>query len=173
MHAYDVSLSELACMRAWIRTCYNRSAAHSAQWQDMELVNSINIPLVFTTGASENGRVTYVSLRLAETFIRGCLRPTEAACFCVKKCSNNRQLIVVAIHRFVRYDTHTLCTQLFQFQYIRNTSKTMCAPHIQLYMYTNKQWYLYFLYMETAIRMRVLHEDEICFTSMNVLFKRS
>ena len=103
MHAYDVSLSELACMRAWIRTCYNRSAAHSAQWQDMELVNSSNIPLVFTTGASENGRVTYVSLRLAETFIRGCLRPTEAACFCVKKCSNNRQLIVVAIHRFVRY----------------------------------------------------------------------
>ena len=87
-----------------MHACLNKDLLQSRRWPQCSVAGyGTNIPLVFTTGASENGRVTYVSLRLAETFIRGCLRPTEAACFCVKKCSNNRQLIVVAIHRFVRY----------------------------------------------------------------------
>ena len=50
-----------------------------------------NIPTAFTTWkqAHQRERVAYRSLRPADTFMCACLRPTETACFCVRKCPNN------------------------------------------------------------------------------------
>ena len=41
------------------------------------------------------------------------------------------------------------------------------------YVYARKHWLAYFLYMETVTRMRALHKEEICFTSMDAIFKLS
>ena len=47
--------------------------------------------------------VAHTSLRPAEPFMHACLRPTEAACFRVQKCANNRPLIVDGIQRVLQY----------------------------------------------------------------------
>ena len=39
------------------------------------------------------------------------------------------------------------------------------------YVHVRKQWVAYFLYTEMLTRMHVLHEDDICFTSMDAIFK--
>ena len=96
--------------------------------------------------------VAHASLRPAETFMRVCLRPMEAACFCVRKCANNRQMIDAGIQRF--YNTHA---QLASVSYKH-------AKRCVRYVYICKHWLPYFSYTETVTRMRVLHEDEICFT---------
>ena len=75
------------------------------------------------TGAPENGRVAYASLRREETFILACLRSTEAACFLVRNCENNRQLIVAGIQRFVQY----VYTARF---HLKQTRKTLCALRV-------------------------------------------
>ena len=43
------------------------------------------------------------SLRPAETLMHACMRPTEAAGFCVQKCVNNHQLIVAGVQRFLQH----------------------------------------------------------------------
>ena len=103
-----VSVSELACMRVW-RTCIrwsqpwkrDRSATHSAQWQDLELI----FRRLLQHGNMRKRRegVEHASLRPAETFMRACLRPMEAACFHVQECASNHQLIDAGIQRFLRH----------------------------------------------------------------------
>ena len=44
--------------------------------------------------AREGTEVACASVRPAETFMRACCRPTEAARFRVQKCANNLQLII-------------------------------------------------------------------------------
>ena len=63
MHAYD----------------YDRSAAHGAQWQELEL--TLRWLLQHGNMRERRERVVYASLRPAEAFMRACMRPTEAACF--------------------------------------------------------------------------------------------
>ena len=53
------------------------------------------------TCAKEGKEVACASLRPAEMFMRACRRPTEVACFRVRKCANNHQLIVAGVQRFV------------------------------------------------------------------------
>ena len=84
-----------------MRICYNCSADHSAQWQDVELI--FCQPTQHGNRRERRERVAYASLRPSETFIHVCLRPREAARFRVRKCANNCQLIVAGIQRFVRY----------------------------------------------------------------------
>ena len=55
------------------------------------------------TWAREGKGVACASLRPAETFMRACRRPTEAACLRVRKCANNRQLIVAGAQRYLRH----------------------------------------------------------------------
>ena len=86
-----------ACLNKYV--C-DRSAAHSAQWQDLELI--FHRHLQHGNRLERRKGVAYASLRPAETFMCACLRPTEAACFRVRKCVNNRQLIDAGIERFVR-----------------------------------------------------------------------
>ena len=50
----------------------DRSYAHSAQWQDMELT----FGGLFTTQKQAREKVAYACLRPAEVFMRACLRPT-------------------------------------------------------------------------------------------------
>ena len=89
--------------------------------------------------------------------MRACLRPTEAARSRVRKCANNHQLMLIAFKGF--YDMHT--------QPI-SARKALCALRVY------KQTLIgVFSYIETVIGMRVLHDDEICFTSMDAIFKRS
>ena len=79
----------------------DRSAAHIAQWQDLELI----FRRLSQHGNMRERRkgVAHVSLRPEETFMHGCLRPKEAACFRVQKFSNNRQLIDAGNQRFIRH----------------------------------------------------------------------
>ena len=81
---------------------YHRSAAHGAQWQELELI----FRQLLQHGNMRERRegVAHASLRPAETFMRACLRPTEAACFRVRKCANNRELIDAVIKGL--YNTH-------------------------------------------------------------------
>ena len=88
-------------MCAYLFICYDRSVAHGAQWQDLELI--LRQLLQHGNRRERTERVSYASLRPAELFIPECLRPTEAVCFRVQKCANNRQLIVASIQRFLGY----------------------------------------------------------------------
>ena len=93
-----------ACLNKYVCVhgiCYYRSAAHSAQWQDVEL--TFCRPTLHRNRREKKKDVAYASLRPAETFMLACLRPMETACFRVQKCANNRQLIVAGIQRFVPY----------------------------------------------------------------------
>ena len=63
----------------------DRSAAPRAQWQDLEL--KFCRLLQHGKRRARRERVAYASLRPVETFMHACLRPTEAACFRVQKCS--------------------------------------------------------------------------------------
>ena len=63
------------------------------------------------------------SLRPAEAFVCACMRATEAACFRIQKCANNRQLIVAGIKRFLR------CTYTARFRVI-HTHKTLCTLRV-------------------------------------------
>ena len=75
---------------------YDRSAAHGAQWQELELIFGRLLQHVVREGME----VACVSLRPAETFMHVCHRPTEAPRFCEQKCVNNRQLIVFGAQWF-------------------------------------------------------------------------
>ena len=75
---------------------HDRSAGHSAQWQDLELI--FRLLLQHGNMHKRRERVVYV-----ETFMHACLRPTDAACFRVKKCANNHKLIVAGVQRFLRH----------------------------------------------------------------------
>ena len=85
MHAYD----------------YDRSAAHGAQWQELEII--LCWLLKHGNMRERTERVAHASLRPAETFMRVCPRPMEAVCFRVRKGANNHQLIVAGVQRFLRY----------------------------------------------------------------------
>ena len=85
--------------------------------------------------------------------MRACRRPTEAACLRERKCANNHQLIVAGVLRF--YDTHAQLTSLWYKHPKRRVR----------YVYANT----YFLYTETLTHMRVLRNDEICFSSVDAM----
>ena len=78
---------------------YDRSAAHGAQWQELELI--FGRCLLHGNMCKRRERVGHASLRPAETFMRACFRPSEAACFREQKCANNHQLIVGGVERFL------------------------------------------------------------------------
>ena len=56
----------------------DRSTAHSAQWQDLELI--FRRPSQHGKRCTRRERVVFASLRPSEKFMRACMRPTEAAC---------------------------------------------------------------------------------------------
>ena len=92
-------------MRAYDYDC---SAAHGAQWQELELI--LRRLLQHGNTHERRERVVYASLRPAEALC-ACMRPTKAACFRIWKCANNRQLIVAGIQRFLRcaYTQNAVC----------------------------------------------------------------
>ena len=75
------------------------------------------------TFAREGKDVACASHRPAETFMRACRRPTEAACLRVRKCANNCQLFVAGAQRFLRH----ACTAHFR---VIHTRKTLFALRI-------------------------------------------
>ena len=123
MHV-TVSVSELACMRPLIKmhACYyDRSTAHGAQWQELELMFGQLLQYRnMRERRAESIACDCASLRPAGTFFRACCRPTEAASFREQKCANNRQLIVAGVQRFLRH----ACAAHFR---VIHTRKTPCA----------------------------------------------
>ena len=109
-------------MHAWVSATEARcSAVHTAQWQKLELIFGRH--LLHGNICKRRERVVHASLRPAETFMRACRRPKEAACLPVRKCANNRQLIVAGAQRFLRH----ACTAHFR---VIHTRKTLCALRI-------------------------------------------
>ena len=78
---------------------YDRSSAHGAQWQELELI--FGWLLLHGNMREKRERVVHASHRPAETFMGASCRPTEAARFRVQKCAINHQLIVAGIERFL------------------------------------------------------------------------
>ena len=71
-----------------------------SEGQELELI----LGWLLHHGNMRKGKgVACASLRPAETFMRVCRRPTEAACFRAQKCANNRQLIVAGVQRFLQH----------------------------------------------------------------------
>ena len=110
----------------------NRSAAHSAEWQDLELIFRQLLQHRIMRESREGSSVCITYCRSAETFMHACLRPTEAACFCVQKCANNHQLIVADVQSF--YDTHAQLTSVLY-------KHAKC--HVRyIYIYANTDWHI-------------------------------
>ena len=87
-------------MHAWVSATEARcSVAHSAQWQDLELL--FRRLLQHGNMRAKRYRVVHASHRPAETFRHACTRPTEAARFRVQKCANNLLLISAGVQRFL------------------------------------------------------------------------
>ena len=75
-----------------------------------------------------------------------CMRPTEAACFCVQKCANNHQLIVADVQSF--YDTHAQLTSV-------------------LYKHAKCHVRYIYIYMQTLIGIFYVHRNgnmHVCLT---------
>ena len=100
---------------------YDSSAAHSAQWQELEQI--FGRLLQHRNMRERRKRVVYVLLTPTETLIHACLRPTEAARFREQKCANNHQLIVAGVQRFLRH----ACAARFR---VIHTCKPPCALRI-------------------------------------------
>ena len=116
----------------------DRSAAHSAQWQDLEPI--FRRPSQHGNRCVRRERVAFVSLRPAETFMRA-YYDTHRSC-------------MLPVFKGM-YDTHT---QLASVSY-RHAKRCVHCVHICKY------WLAYFSYTETVTRLRVLHKDEICWMS--------
>ena len=86
----------------------DRSAAHSTQWQDLELTLLFRLTQHGNRRARRE-RVVDASLRPAEMFMRACMKPTEAEC--------------CRIQRFLWY-AYTACFRVIQ------TRKTLCALRV-------------------------------------------
>ena len=87
---------------------YDRSTAHGAQWQELELI--FGWLLLHRNMRARRERVVHASLRPTEAFMHACISTTEAAGFRVQKCANNHQLIVAGFERFLRH----ACTARFR-----------------------------------------------------------
>ena len=87
-------------MHAWVSAMDgHRSAAHSAQWPDLELI--FRRLLLHGNMLAKRKRVVNASHRPADTFKHVCIRPTEAAHFRLQKCANNLQLIIAGVETFL------------------------------------------------------------------------
>ena len=95
--------------RPRMRDC---SAAHGAEWQDLEQI----FRRLLQHGNMRERRegVAHASLRPVETIMRVSRRSTEAARFCARKGPNDCQLIFPGVQRFLR---HT-CAAHFRIVYI-------------------------------------------------------
>ena len=82
---------------------YDPSAAHGAQWQELELIIGWLLQHGSMRERREGSTVAVASLRPAETFMRACRRPTEVARFREQKCANNGQQIVAGVQRFLQH----------------------------------------------------------------------
>ena len=90
---YSTRILLIFRIRISTHACLNKAVCNSANHRLLQHGNR----------HTRRERVAYASLRPAETFMRAYLRPREAARFCVRKCANNRLLIVAGIQRFARY----------------------------------------------------------------------
>ena len=77
---------------------YDRSADHGAQWQELELIFG---RLLEHGNMCKRREGSSVCVTYTHGNVHG-LRPTEAACFRVRKCANNHQLIVASFQMFLR-----------------------------------------------------------------------
>ena len=138
---------------------FDCSAAHSAQWQELELI--FGWLLQHGNMRERSKRVAHASLRPAETFMRAVVHLRKQHLSVYKNVQTIISWLLPALKGF--YNMHA---QLTSVSYIH-------AKRRVRYVYIRKHWLAYFSYTEMVTCMRVLHEDEICFTSMEAIFNRS
>ena len=125
-------------MRVWIMMCV--IAALPTELRGRILNYQTNIPPAFTTRKQvhQKGKsIVYASLRPGETFIRVCLRPTKAACFCVRKCKKlsadccrHSKVCMTSIHSPFPCHTYTqnaVCTMYIRVGQFSESEITVCG----------------------------------------------
>ena len=85
---------------------YDCSAAHGAQWQELELIGLLQ----HGNMCKRREKIVYALLIPMEMFMHACLRPTEAARFREQKCAKNHQLMLPTFKGF--YDRHVQLTSM-------------------------------------------------------------
>ena len=85
------------------------------------------------TSAREGKELLMRAHTPAETFMCACMRPTEATCFRIRKCANNRQLIVAF---YSKVFTTRICSPFLCHTYTQNA---VCATCI----YANSDWRIF------------------------------
>ena len=165
VHTGDVSVSVLACMRPWIRM--HAYLKRSQRCPKCAMAGPVtNIPPANTTRkqAWEKGKTPKeLCMRHLDPRKCSCVRVWDPRKLHVSVYKNAPTIVSWWLSSFKGlYDTHTHYT-LCSFHVI-HTRKTLCAC-IKKHVYNlRKQWLAYFSYTEMLIRLRVLHDDEICFT---------
>ena len=101
---------------------YDHRAAHGAQLQELELI--LRQLLQQGNMRKRREKVAHASLRPAETFIRACRRPTEAARFV---CTKRRKQSSADCCRGSKVFTIRICST---FLYHIDTQNAMCATYI-------------------------------------------
>ena len=141
-----VSVSELACMRGSRARMRHRSAAHSDQWQDLELI----FRRLLEHGNMRKRRevVEHVSLISVETFMGVCLRPTAANVSVYKMhkqssadCCWHREITYYLLVYGCRYPKVFKTRMDSSLPYRINTQNAVCAT----YIYANTDWRTYCL----------------------------
>ena len=107
------------------------SAAHSAQWQDLELI--FRWLLQHGNMCERREGVAHASLRPAETFMHACLRPTES---CMFPCTKMRKQSSGDCCRYAKVFMTCIRSLLL---YRINMQSAVCAT----YLYTNTDWHIF------------------------------
>ena len=133
---------------------WDRSAAHSTQWQDLELT--------FHNTAREKGKGCVC---VSETSGSVDARVSETHVSSTFPCTKQTQTLFSWLLPLFKglYDTHTQPV----------SASYRHAKRCVRYVNTRKQYSAYFSYTETVTHVRVWDDDEIRFTSMGAIFKQS
>ena len=138
---------------------YDRSAAHGAQGQELELIFGRLL---------QHGNIWErrdgSSVRHLDQQKRSCVRvvdPWKQHISVYKNVQTIFSRLLLGLKGY--YDTHMQPVSV----------SPRHAKHCMRYVYKRKQRLAHFLYTETVTCMRVLHKDEICFTSMDAILKQS
>ena len=139
----------------------DRSAAQSAQWQELELILRRLLQHGNMRERRKGGSVRACHLDLRKCSCVRVVDPRKQHVFVYENAQTIISWLLPAFKGF--YDTHAQLTSV-SYKHAKRRLR---------YMYIRKQRLAHFSYTETVTCMRVLHNDEISFTSMDAILKRS
>ena len=142
---------------------YDRSAAHGAQWQELELIFG-RLLQHGNIRERRDGSSVCVSNGQLDQRKRSCVRVVDP------------QKLQVSVYKNAQTIFSWLLPGLKDY-YNTPTQPVSVSPRhakrCMRYVYICKQRLVHFSYTEAVTCMRVLHKDEICFTLMDAILKQS